>query len=128
MDNEEKFDYFIGSEEKYEIIKIYDNGTKLVRNKVTNRYGILGIDNKCLIPYTFDFIDEISLGLFKVIKDGEEYYIDTAGNLVNNIGEFTEGLLKVKKDGEEYYIDPAGNIVNIVDSDKTNEQSTGKTL
>ena len=85
--------------ERYEVLKVNDDGTTLVKDLETNKFGIFGTDNELLIPCKYDYI-----------------------------GDFHDGLAPVKKDGETYYIDTSGKLVDDIDSDKTNEQSTGKTL
>lgn len=87
------------SEGRYEVLKVNDDGTTLVKDKVTNKVGILGTDNGFLISCKYDYI-----------------------------GDFNDGLVPVKKDGETYYIDTSGNRMDNIDSDKSNEQSSGKTL
>ena len=116
------------SKERYEVLKVNDDGTTLVKDLEINKFGIFGTDNELLIPCKYDYIGDFHDGLAPVKKDGEAAFIDKNGNYFFSVAEYQESPLQVKKDGETYYIDTSGKFVDDIDSDKANEQSTGKTL
>lgn len=102
----------------YNFARDFTNGVGIVRQ--SEKWGILNIEGKTLMPCDYDdidFLDNTDKNILKISVNRQKYgLIDTLGQVTvslmyDEIGEFFEGRLAVKKGNKWGFVDKNGREV-----------------
>lgn len=124
-------------ENDYDEVYSFNNGmarVELFQNDVSYRrpskYGYINKTGKEVIPLKYDFADDFSEGLARVVLDDKAGYIDKIGKEViplkyDWVGDFNEGLAKVVLNEKFGFINKTGKVVIPLKYDKVGDFSEG---
>ena len=94
------------SKERYEVLKVNDDGTTLVKDLETNKYGFLG--QEPIIPCMFDDIGDFDNGIAKTQLNGIASFVTENGDIYMT--------LKTNDDGTTLVKNPKTNELGLIDS------------
>jgi hypothetical protein len=92
----------------------FKDGYASVLDYNEKKIGVIDKSGKTILPFIFDYVKDISEGLFCVLKDDKYGYYDNSGKCViqceyEEANSFSEGLAVISKEGRTYgYIDKSG--------------------
>ena len=81
-----------------------------------NKYGVIDVNGKEIVPLQYDYIGGFSNSLSPARKGNKRGYINKQGKEVipfefDFVGNFEDGIAKVNKNGKWFYINRMGEFV-----------------